>query len=333
MKDRDSRNLSKRKMHFWYFPLLVCIAFYFAVNVSPEAAQRKLLPGQVARLMTIGIDGTEPQIVYETTDLIEAPNWTPDGKWLVFNSKGLLWKIPADGSGSPVLINTGKISKANNDHVLSPDGKTIYFSAKGHLYSVPITGGEPFKISNDHDPEKNFRYFLHGVSPDNQLLAYVGAEKTGKENWGRLDLYTIPVDGGKDVRLTDTAAPDDGPEWSPDGAWIYFNSELNAKIEGHSQVYRMRPDGSEIEQLTHDERVNWFPHVSPAGDWVVYLSYPPGTLKHPANKDVILRRMRLDGSEQADVIAFFGGQGTINVTSWAPDSKRFAFVAYPLLEE
>jgi len=150
----------------------------------------------------------------------------------------------------------------------------------------------------------------------------------GDDPWGRLDLYTIPTAGGPDRRLTDTEAPDDGPEYSPDGKWIYFNSELNAKVPGHAQCCRMKSDGTGIEQLTHDDRVNWFPHISPDNKWIVYISFPPGTLKHPANKDVILRRMRPDGSEQADIIGFNGGQGTINVNSWSPDSKRFAYVSY-----
>jgi Tol biopolymer transport system component len=137
------------------------------------------------------------------------------------------------------------------------------------------------------------------------------------------------VAGGADTRLTNTPAPDDGPEYSSDGKWIYFNSELNARERGHAQCFRMAPDGSGIEQLTHDERVNWFPHITPDRNWIVYISFPPGTEKHPANKDVILRRMKPDGSETADLLGFNGGQGTINVNSWSPDSKHFAFVMYP----
>lgn len=204
---------------------------------------------------------------------------------------------------------------------------------RAHLYAVPFEGGQPRRVSNEHPSATAFKYFLHGVSPDDKTLAYVGVSAVGDDPWGRLDLYSIPTVGGPDTRLTDTLAPDDGPEYSPDGKWIYFNSELNAKVPGHAQCYRMKPDGTGIEQLTYDERVNWFPHVSPDGNWIVYISFPPGTVKHPANKDVILRRMKPDGSEQADIIAFLGGQGTINVNSWSPDSKRFAFVAYPILSD
>jgi len=285
------------------------------------------VPDLGSRLWTIAVDGSDLQRVYETDAHLEAPNWSPDGRWLVFNSGGHLYRIPADG-GEPESILTGDVTSANNDHVLSPDGQTIYFSAAGQLYAVPFEGGEPRRISNDQAPERRFKYYLHGVSPDDRTLAYVGVEARS-DGGVRANLYTIPTGGGPDTRLTAWDGLDDGPEYSPDGQWLYFNSERDADVAGHAQCYRMRPDGTGLEQLTFDERVNWFPHISPDGAWVVYLSYPPGTTGHPADKDVILRRMRPDGSEQADILAFRGGQGTINVTSWSPDSRRFAFVSYP----
>jgi Tol biopolymer transport system component len=303
------------------------------LSTSKAGAGTKSAKNRRAQLMTIGIDGSDKRLIYETTTGLEAPNWSPDGKWLVCNGGGALWRIAADGSGQPEKIPTGNVQKVNNDHVLAPNGRTIYFSAAGHLYAVPFAGGQPRRVSNDQPPARQYKYFLHGVSPDEQTLAYVGVESANGDPWGRMDLFTIPAAGGADTRLTNTPAPDDGPEYSSDGKWIYFNSELNAKLPGHAQCYRMKPDGTGIEQLTHDERVNWFPHVSPDGRWIVYISFPPGTVKHPADKDVILRRMRPDGSEQADIIAFNGGQGTINVNSWSPDSQRFAFVMYPKIGE
>jgi Tol biopolymer transport system component len=305
---------------------------HLALSSRPAAGPSKPFVRRVSQLMTLGIDGTGKQLVYQTSQRIEAPNWTPDGRWLVFNSKGLLWRISATGGAEPEKIPTGDITNANNDHVLAPDGRTIYFSAAGHLYAVPFAGGQPRRISNEQDPRRKFKYYLHGVSPDGKTLAYAGMEAAGDDPGGRIDLYTIPAAGGPDTRLTDTPAPDDGPEYSADGKWIYFNSELHADVPGHSQCYRMAPDGTHIEQLTHDPRVNWFPHIAPDGKWVVYISFPPGTVKHPADKDVILRRMRPDGSQQADILGFNGGQGTINVNSWSPDSRHFAFVMYPPAE-
>ena len=244
---------------------------------KPSAVMSSNANNRVAQLTTMAIDGTEKRVILQSQN-IEAPNWSPDGKWLVFNGRGSLWRFPTRGGKPPEQISMGSLKGVNNDHVISPDGKTIYVSAfDGHLYAVPFEGGQPRRISNDQDPQRKFKYYLHGVSPDGKMLAYVGAELVGNNTHGRLNLYTIPTAGGQDTRLTSHPQFDDGPEYSPDGKWIYFNSELNAKVPGHAQCYRMRPDGS----------------------------------------------------EQADLIHFNGGQGTINVNSWSPDSKHFAFVMYP----
>ena len=215
----------------------------------------------------------------------------------------------------------------NNDHVLSPDGQTIYGSDNdGHIYAFPIGGGSARRVSNVHSTPHH--YYLHGISPDGLTLSYVAVE--GPPDRRRINMFTIPAAGGPDTRLSDVDYPNDGPEYSPDGQWIYFSSERAATQPGHAQCFRMRPDGTGIEQLTFDERVNWFPHIAPDGQSIVFISYPPGTTGHPPNKDVILRFMQADGSGQRDIAAFLGGQGTINVNSWAPDSRRFAYVAYPM---
>jgi Tol biopolymer transport system component len=290
---------------------------------------RSLQPGQISQLTVIDADGTNRKVLFEADEIIEAPNWTPDGKWLIINAGGELWRFAADGSGVPEKIDTGTIRNLNNDHVLSPDGQTVYLSDNnGHLYAVPITGGEPRKVSNDHATPHH--YYLHGISPDGKTLAYVAVE--GPAGAKRINIFTIPAAGGPDTRLSDVSYPNDGPEYSPDGKWIYFSGERAATIPGHAQCFRMLPDGTGIEQLTFDERVNWFPHLSPDGQSIVFISYPHGTTGHPPDKDVILRYMRADGSGQRDIVAFFGGQGTINVNSWAPDSKRFAYVAYPIVK-
>lgn len=286
---------------------------------------RSLAAGQRSELTVIDLDGLS-RVVLASSEVIEAPNWAPDGKWLIFNAGGRLFRVAFAG-GTPEQIDTGHLSDLNNDHVLSPDGTTIYVSSDdGHLYAVPMAGGTPRRVSNTHSTPHH--YYLHGISPDGLTLAYVAVEKPQDER--QINIFTIPAAGGPDQRLTGLSVPNDGPEYSPDGRWIYFNSELAASRPGHAQIFRMSAaDGSGLEQLTFDSYVNWFPHLSPDGKTVAFLSFPQGTLGHPADKDVLLRLMTPEGEQQRTLVSFFGGQGTINVNSWAPDSRRLAYVAYP----
>jgi Tol biopolymer transport system component len=292
-----------------------------------EQQARSLAQGQMARLFTYDFGTGASTLVTESASMLfEAPNWSPDAEWLLVNGDGLLQLVPAGGGNLEPVVVPG-LPLVNNDHLLSPDGTLAYVSGfDGHLHEVDLAARTSRRVSNDHGPA--FLHFLHGVSPDGRLLAYIGMDVLADDT-ARTNVYTVPTAGGEDRRLTDSDAPHDGSEFSPDGEWIWFNSERGSATPGHAQLFRMRPDGSGIEQLTHDERVNWFPHVSPDGSRVVYVSFPPGTLGHPADLDVILRSLETDGTTR-DLVELFGGQGTINVPSWAPDSRRFAYVAYPL---
>lgn len=283
---------------------------------------------QVSQLTLVDRTGDCARVILETTSHIEAPNWSPDGAWLLCNGGGRLLKMRVDGSGPLQEIPMTSSRFANNDHVLSPDGNTIYFTVRGgELYAVPWEGGEARRISNVHPPESPLRCYLHGVSPNGRTLVYVGLAGVDKADaWG---IYTIAAEGGADECLLKATVPLDGPEYSPDGQWIYYNAEDARRARGHAQIYRTRIDGNDVQQITNNERVCWFPHVSPDGQWVAYLSYPPGTSGHPANRHVELRVMRPDGGDDRVIASLFGGQGTINVNSWSPDSKRLAYLAYP----
>lgn len=275
--------------------------------------------------------GTDRLVLESSAQLFEAPNWTPDGQWLIVNSEGSLYRV-AVGGGMLEPIATTPLADLNNDHVLAPDGSTIFVSAQdGHIYAVPLgdgvpVGGAASRVTNEDGPD--VWHYLHGVSPDATTLAYVRVEPRDGVPGAARNVFTIPAVGGADVQLTDSAAPDDGPEYSPDGQWIYLNSEVGSTEPGHAQIFRMRTDGSELTQLTSDVRVNWFPHLSPDGRVVLFVSFPPGTQGHPAARPVILRTMSADGEDVTDVVELHGGQGTLNVNSWAPDSDQFAYVAY-----
>nr|WP_179429885.1 biopolymer transporter Tol [Spelaeicoccus albus] len=282
--------------------------------------------GQRTVVSTVGADGTR-QDVFDTRDLLlEAPNWTLDGQALILNGAGRLWRLDL-GSGRLAEIAIGDVSDLNNDHVLDPDGEHIFLSAgDGNIYRAPLAGGSSKRIT----PDDGLLHFLHGVSPDGREIAFIGIERRSGTEWGPGSVYTLALDEGKSRRLTIGAAREDGSEYSRDGKWIYFNTE---RFDGHAQIARMRTDGSDVQQLTFDESVNWFPHLAPTGNFAVYLAFPPGTEGHPADRQVDVMLVR-DGhwSEARPVARVFGGQGTMNVNGWDPSGAQFAIVSYPIEE-
>ncbi len=272
-----------------------------------------------SNLEVLEIQTGHRSILYRSPHSLQAPNWTPDGKNLIYNSNGLLYRFALE-EGEPVEIDTDFAVQNNNDHVLSFDGRRLGIShhspeADGHslVYVVPAEGGVPRKVT-----EKGPSY-LHGWSPDGKYLVYTA------ERGGDYDIYRILVDGGEEVRLTSTPGLDDGSEYTPDGRFIYFNSARTGRME----IWRMKSDGSEQQQVTDDAFNNWFPHISPDGKWILFLSYLPDVAPgdHPFYRHVYLRLMSIEGGAPRVAAYVYGGQGTINVPSWSPDSRKVAFVS------
>lgn len=276
------------------------------------------------RLEFLDVASGARKIIHESQTRFEAPNWMPDGKNLLFNENGSIYKIPIEG-GTPEKINTGEISRNNNDHGISWDGKMLAISSHRQglpgggstVYVLPIGGGTPKQVT-EGTPS-----YWHGWAPNNKEVIFVGQRGDSKI----YHIYRSSINGGPETKLTDhTTGHVDGPEYSPDGKYIYYNGNQS----GTMQVWRMKPDGSNKEQLTFDENHNWFPHISPDGKWMVYISFPPDIEpnSHPSYKRVTLKLMPLTTGGGPRVIAYlYGGQGTINVPSWSPDSKRIAFVS------
>ncbi|MCL2058079.1 MAG: hypothetical protein FWH01_03330 [Oscillospiraceae bacterium] len=298
-------------------------------------------------LEIIDVGSGERKTLKEFPTLIEAPNWTVDGKFLVYNSGGRIYTYEL-ASGAVERVDTGFADRCNNDHVLSADGQMLAIShgtredGRSRVYTLPLAGGTPALITPIAPS------YLHGISPDGGTLAYCG------ERNGQYDIYTIPSVGGVETQLTDLPGLDDGPEYSPCGRYIWFCSTRS----GLMQVWRMDSDGGNQVQFTFDEDWNnWFPHISPDGTRIAYIAYRKGDVEpaaHPPNKHVELRLMSVGGgsgsggggsggssgsgggssgnggSGYTKLAELFGGQGTINVNSWSPDSRKIAFVSYRL---
>lgn len=286
------------------------------------ADHRELGEGQRCEVWVAPIDGGEPRRVLTTTEiLLEAPNWS--GDTLYVNGDGVLWSIDlrSDEPTATPVRHTG-LPPINNDHVLDPDGRHVWMSARdGHIHRGGLEGGPVDQITTDD----GVWHFLHGISPDGERLAYV--RMTGFDRPGRLAVL------GPDGRSTliDTGSGHlDGPEWSPDGAWLYVNTEAFTSAPGHAQIARLPDGGGPLERLTTSDTVDWFPHLSPDGRYATYVAFPPGTLGHPADVDVEIRLVELDDwATPLLALPVFGGQGTLNVNSWSPDSRHFAYVTYP----
>ena len=287
------------------------------VPAGPGFVQYRAYLGSYLELLEV--PGGMRKIVHVDSGSIQAPNWTPDNKALIYNSKGLIYRFDLKTKKASE-VNTGYVRSNNNDHVISFDGKMLGLSSSSAdpkygsiVYTVPIKGGKPRQITPTGPS------YLHGWSPDGKYLTY-----TGQRN-DDFDIYVIPAAGGPEVQLTTAPGLDDGPEYSPDGRYIYFNSVRT----GTMQLWRMRTDGSNQEQLTFDGFKNWFPHISPDGKWIAFLSFGNDVRPsdHPFYKHVYLRLMPANGGTPIVIAYLYGGQGSINTPSWSPDSKRLAFVS------
>ena len=281
-------------------------------------------------LEVVEIGGVESRRIVRRFDTkIEAPNWTHDGQSLLYNSDGRIWRIPVAG-GEPVAVITGRNTHNNNDHGLSPDGTQLIVSDQSRsddlsrIYLLPLAGSDAPRliVGDDHA-----RSYWHAWTPDGRTIAYVHVE----DGSGVYDLRTRPLAGGPERVLIAGPGVNDGPEYSPDGRYLYFNSTRS----GAMQIWRANADGGDPVQITHDpNRRDWFPHISPDGRWIAFISFGLDVAlgDHPPNRDATLMIMPADGSAPPRVLTrLFGGQGTINVPSWAPDSSAIAFVSYRLV--
>jgi hypothetical protein len=274
-------------------------------------------------LQTISLDRSarRAEAVFTSAGYFEAPNWTRDGKSLIFDQGGKLMTVPASG-GSPQPIETGLAEHCNGSHGLSPDGKWLAISCKvkdapsSQVYVVPSGGGTPRLLT------VNPTSYFHSWSPDGKTIAFTRPHPGGG------DIFSISVDGGPEKRLTTTTGISDDPDYSPDGKYIYFNSDRDGK---YMQIWRMNADGSHPEQVTSDEANNWTPHPSPDGKSIAFLTYDKSVTGHPVNKNISLRLMTLSDRSVRTIVDLLGGSGSFNVPDWAPDSSHLAFVSYELV--
>jgi TolB protein len=316
-------------------------AVFSNVTIQALPPARTPPPAYRSKITILNLRDRSSRTVYEADQVFEAPNWSPDGKYLLTNSRGRLFHIAVDGpaNAEPEPVNIDQSLRLNNDHAPSPDGNRIAFSAsspssrQSQVYLADADGSN-VRLMVTTTPS-----YFHGWSPDGKYLAYVYQHPAANGIPANYDIFRIPAAGGEPEQLDSNPGYDDGPDYSPDGQWIYFNSDRS----GGWDIWRIPADGAgpsdrKAEQVTSDELEDWFPHPSPDGKWLLFLSFPKGTATHNDKMPGVQLRImpmpgaRLAKSPQIQVMTtFFGGQGTINVNSWSPDSTRFAYVIYELL--
>ncbi len=276
-----------------------------------------------SRLEILDLASLARKVIHSSDGRFEAPNWMPDGKKILFNQTGSIFTIPVEG-GTPEKLNTGDVSGNNNDHGISFDGKMLAISSNiqglpgggSTIYVLPLTGGTPRQVTQ-YTPS-----YWHGWVPGGKEVLFVGQRNKSTV----YNIFKVNINDGKETAITtNTIGHVDGPEYSPDGKYIYYNGNSS----GTMQLWRMKPDGSGKEQLTYDEYQNWFPHISPDGKWIAFISFPVEVASddHPPAKKVMLRMMPVQGGAPRVIAHLYGGQGTLNVNSWSPDSKKLAFVS------
>ena len=288
-----------------------------------------------SRLFIYDLRDGSSHLVYTADAIWEAPNWSPNGKYLVVNSGGGIYKLVLrpDGTAEPQRLAIPADYRCNNDKALSPDGTKLAFSATAppgrdsQVFLADADGSHTRLIVSDSPS------YFHGWSPDSKTLAFV-AQRHGS---GQYDVYRVHAAGGSEEQLNSNPHQDDGPDYSPDGRWIYINSDRSGK----EAVWRFPADGAghedgKAEMVVSDGLEDWFPHLSPDGTKMVYIGYPAGTATHnPRDARIQLKLVAVDhdkvSATRKTLVEAIGGQGTMNVNSWAPDSMRFAYVTYEAL--
>ena len=274
----------------------------------------------VSTLQTISIRDGKTHVVLSEPGQIEAPNWSRDGKTLLFTREGRLWSIPVSG-GTATPLDIGSATHCTGSHGFSPDGKLLAISCSmpdqpdTRVYILPSTGGTPHMLT------ANPRSYFHSWSPDGKTILFSRPEH------GTINFYAIPADGGDEKPVTTGTPISDDPDYSPDGKFIYFNSDRTGAME----IWRMAADGTHSEQLTFDKQHSWTPHPSPDGHSILFISYGAGATGHPANRPVTLRIFNAHNRKVRDLAHIVGGAGSDNVPNWSPDGKRFAYVEFKLL--
>lgn len=272
-------------------------------------------------LQTVGIEDQfrRAMVVRSVPAFMQSPNWAPDGKSIYVYENAHVMKIPyldPPAGGEPQAVDTGKLVGCGGNFGLSPDGKSLAITCakdKGsphHVFVLPASGGgTPRQVT-----EGPVSSYFHAWSPDSKTIAFTRGSAS------KADIFTVPAAGGAEVRLTSDTL-NDGPDYTPDGKLIYFDSMRSGTL----QIWRMKADGSGAEQITDDGNINHSPHVSPDGKTVAFLSQP--VLGGGGIGDVTIKVIDAPNGLIRTVASFQGNRNSFSTYTWG-NRNHVAFVSY-----
>ena len=154
--------------------------------------------------------------------LIEAPNWRP-ADYFLLNAAGRLYRVhPNEPKLEPLPIDD--LFHLNNDDCITPDGQIVIVSnspkpRSSVIYTVQVTGGVAQRLTYQSP------YWWHGITSDGFTVAYTARRD------GIFDIYTCPIEGGEEFKLTKDFDHSEGPNYTPNGEWIWFNGAQAASMD------------------------------------------------------------------------------------------------------
>jgi hypothetical protein len=289
-------------------------------NLGGPAAPPPPAAQALSYVCVLSLADRKERVLLSSMDRWDCPVFTPDGRSVLCSSKGRLYLLPVSG-GKQRGFPLGDLT-ASRDYAFSPDGQRLAITVGNGMWLTPAAGGPLSAL------QPRLSGYIHGWTADSQSLLYAAKRD------GTIKIFHRSADGGDEERLLAYDGTCDGLDATRDGKWIYYCGDKSGKMK----IWRIPatgagPNDERAEQVTDDDPGDWFPHPSPDGKWLLFLSHPQAEPGTPDRKEVVLRLMPLPGDKLGpgpiqELARFIGGQGTINSPCWSPDGKSIAYVRY-----